>query len=122
MIDTRTNFSTKIGWALCLIGCFGCFRETDEQIRAKLRAILKDDLVAIMEGVLPESLRENPRYEIVEYQRFDIGPYTRKAVVHFYFLKNVEVRIVRKYRYKAGEGKWERYFNEYKFFNDSTKA
>lgn len=122
MRDTRTNFPTKIVWALCLIGCFGCFQETDEQIRAKLSVILEDDLIAIVEGISPESLRENPRYEIVEYQRFEKGPYTRKAVVHFYFLKNVEVRIVRKYRYKAGEGKWERYFNEYKFFNDSTKA
>ncbi len=122
MSGIPTSFPAKIGWVVCLIGCLGCFQETDEQIRTKLTVILKDDLVAIMEGIEPESLRENPRYEIVEYQRFDKGPYTRKAVVHFFFLESIQARIVRKYRYKAAEGKWERYFNEYKFFNDSTKA
>ncbi|MFP4165293.1 MAG: hypothetical protein ACLFVE_15070 [Chitinispirillaceae bacterium] len=93
---------------LCL-----CVEEKEEVIRQKLDVVLEDDLRAIVEGVTKKGLIEDPYFKIVEYESYEEGYYSRKAVVDFYFLKTVKRKIRRKYRYQNRLGLWDRYFNEY---------
>ena len=103
--------------ALVFISCSG---ESDEKAREKLEVILNDDLKAIIEGVDSKSLIDEPYYEMVRYQKYDEGNYSKRAVVDFYFLKDVNVKIIRKYRYHRVHRMWDRYFNEYSFLSDTS--
>ncbi|NLE01050.1 MAG: hypothetical protein GX640_14380 [Fibrobacter sp.] len=102
---------------LVLVSCSG---ESDEFARKKLDSILKDDLTAILEDVPDSALLEKPYYELVDYKTYDKGNYSKKAVADFYFMKNIPVKIVRKYRYHVNTRMWDRYYNEYSFYSDST--
>jgi hypothetical protein len=44
------------------------------------------------------------------------------AVVGFHFLMNDVATVVRKYRYLARYGQWERYYNVYELSRDSDSA
>ena len=114
----------KLFLLFCLLGLalISCSGESDELARKKLEAILKDDLKAIIEGIPDSALMENPRYEIVFYKQYDGWDYSKKAVVDFYFLKNIEKKIVRKYRYQTGKRMWDRYFNEYSSYSHSDSS
>jgi hypothetical protein len=105
---------------LCIVGAISCSGESDSYIRKKLHAIANDDLAAITEGIDRDELIEKPYYEVVLYKSFDQGKFTKKAVVEFFFLDKVKVKIVRKYRYVIALGMWERYFNEYRIMHDSS--
>lgn len=111
---------------LCLLGLvliqISCSGESDELARKKLEVILKDDLKAITDGIPDSALMENPRYEIVFYKQYNAWDYSKKAIVDFYFLKNVEKKIVRKYRYQTGKRMWDRYFNEYSSYSLSDSS
>ncbi len=111
---------------LCLLGLIlaqiSCSGESDEFARKKLEVILKDDLQAITDGIPDSALMESPRYEIVFYKQYDAWDYSKKAVVDFYFLKNIEKKIVRKYRYQTGKRMWDRYFNEYSSYSHSDSS
>ncbi|KMQ52677.1 hypothetical protein CHISP_0446 [Chitinispirillum alkaliphilum] len=101
---------------------FLCFcGESEEAVRKKLDIILEDDLEAILDGVDPVGILENPYYEITLYQTYDEGRYTARAEVDFYFLKDVKARIVRKYRYHKPHRMWDRYYNKYEFYSESSK-
>jgi hypothetical protein len=108
--------------AACIVsgGVAGCANESPAAAREKLTVILEDDLQTVIEELPPESLIDSPRYVIESYKSFDQGKYRHLAVVNFYFVKSVDVRMVRKYRYHRDFRKWERYFNEYRFLYDST--
>ena len=102
---------------LVLIG--GCTIESDRVIKKKLLVILEDDLNAIIEDIPKEHILDSVYYEIdslIDFKKESIK-YSKKAVVDFYFLKNAKAKIVRKYRYETVSRKWERYYNEYKFFD-----
>lgn len=106
--------------AYCLLPV--CSGESEETVRKKLEVICADDRAAIIDGIAVENLIERPYYTIVFYKQYSEGKYSRKAVVDFYFLKKVGVKVVRKYRYHASKGMWERYSNEYVFLHDTTTA
>jgi hypothetical protein len=97
----------------------GCTFESDRVIKEKLLVILEDDLNAIVEDVPEENLLDSIYYEIVLYKEYkkESFKYSKKAVVDFYFLKMVKAKVVRKYRYVRQSRKWDRYYNEYKFFD-----
>lgn len=111
---------------LCLLGLvlmqISCGGESDELARKKLEVILKDDLEAITDGIPDSALMDNPRFEIVFYKQYDAWDYSKKAVVDFYFLKNIEKKVVRKYRYQTGKRMWDRYFNEYSSYSHSDSS
>ncbi|MBN1577384.1 MAG: hypothetical protein JW913_12570 [Chitinispirillaceae bacterium] len=98
----------------------GCSGENEEMIRKKLDVICTDDLAAIIDSIAVENLIERPYYKIVFYKQYSEGKYSRKATVEFFFLKKVGVKVVRKYRYHALIGMWDRYSNEYVFLHDTT--
>lgn len=92
-----------------------CIGEPDSRIKKKLEIILKDDMNAIIEGIDDTNLLDSTYYDMHLYQEYKEGKYTRKAEVDFYFLKHVNTKIVRKYRYHRDYKKWDRYYNEYQF-------
>lgn len=97
-----------------------CSNDSDSLARKKLDLILPDDLKAIVEGIPKDALIEKPYYNVTLYKTFKKGLYSAKAEVDFYFLKKVNVKIVRKFRYHRSKKMWERYFNEYRYLSDST--
>ena len=105
---------------LTLLILQGCGEEPEEMIRKKLQVILDDDLATLTADVPEESVRDTAYFVVREYKRFDEGRYTRKAVVDFYFLDRVGVKVERKYRYHRRYGKWDRYRNVYRFVDDSV--
>jgi hypothetical protein len=98
----------------------GCGGEPEEMIRKKLQVILDDDLAALTADVPEKSLADSAHYVIREYRRYTEGRYSHRAVVDFYFLDKVNVRVERKYRYHRPYGKWDRYQNVYRFVGDSV--
>ncbi len=104
-----------------IIAITGCIKESETRIKEKLNIILKDDLTAIISDISKENLSDSIYFDIVSYTEFKEGKYSIMAVVDFYFFSKVEVKIVRKYRFETHAGKWERYFNEYRYYdNDSN--
>ncbi|HEX3018788.1 MAG TPA: hypothetical protein VHP36_00730 [Chitinispirillaceae bacterium] len=116
----------KIILMLCLLTFalmqMSCSGESDELARKKLETILKDDLKTIAEGIPDSALMANPRYEIVFYKQYKAWDYSKKAVADFYFLKNINKKVIRKYRYHTGKRMWDRYFNEYSSYSDSISG
>jgi hypothetical protein len=93
---------------------FVCFcAESEESIRQKFDIIMADDMEAILEGVDPEALLDEPYFDVLEYVKYKEGVFIRRAVVDFYFLRTIGVKITRKYRYHKRLGLWDRYYNRY---------
>ena len=112
------------GWfALGLCGCFllGC-GEGDDLIKKKLDIILADDLKAVAADLPKGNCADSMYYTIVSYKSYSQGMYSKIAVVDFYFLKNIKVKITRKYRYYAAVRLWDRYYNVYKFYGDTANG
>lgn len=99
-----------------------CGGESEEMTRKKLDVICKGDLDALVDSIAVENLIEKPYYKLVLYQNFNEGKYSKKAVTEYYFLKNVPIKVVRKYRYLRSVRMWDRYYNEYVFNHDSTAS
>ncbi len=106
---------------ICMFLIIGCMNEPEMKVKEKLSIILKDDLSTIISDIKKENLADSIYFDIVSYDKFEEGKYSIKAVVDFYFFSKVSVKIVRKYRYKTDVGKWDRYFNEYRYYDNSTK-
>ena len=96
-----------------LLLLMSCGRESDEKIKAKFSSIVVDDMVAITDGLDSTKLLASPYDTILEYQSYEKGIYSHRAVVDFYFYKDIPLKIVRKYRYSVQAKKWERYVNQY---------
>lgn len=125
MIDfsLKTNYRKIVLFFFFIVACCllpGCSGESEEMVRKKFEVICADDLAAILDSIAVENLIEQPYYRVVFYKQYSEGAYSRKAVVDFYFLKRVGVKVVRKYRYHASKGMWERYSNKYVFLHDTT--
>ena len=108
---------------LILVITNGCVKESDKRIKNKLLIILQDDLNSIISDVPKDDILDSVYYEIVLYKDFkkESFKYSKKAIVDFYFFKNVKAKIVRKYRYHRQSRKWDRYYNEYKFYGIAEK-
>jgi hypothetical protein len=103
---------------ICVFVVSGCIKESDKRIKQKLVIILNDDLKTIISDISEENLIDSVYYDIVVYKDYKEYKYRKRAEVDFYFLKNVSSKIVRKYRYHSQAKKWERYFNEYRFYDN----
>ena len=109
-------------YALLLSLLLLCFcAESEEVIRGKLDVILADDMKAILDGVDSEGLLDEPYFVLLDYRKYDEGAYSRLAIVDFFFLRTVNVKITRKYRYHKRLGMWDRYYNRYYTFTPDTQ-
>lgn len=89
-------------------------------IEKKLRVIADDDLMHVV-GELPDtSLADTTYYSVVSLKTGIEGRYSAKAEIDYFFLKGVDVKMTRKYRYHRRLGMWDRYSNEWRFVHDST--
>ena len=104
---------------ISLLFCM-CIGESEDIVRQKLDVVLKDDLEAIIEGISPDGLLEKPYYEIVLYNSYKEGSYSRLVVVDFFLFKALNMKITRKYRYYRTLGMWDRYYNKYKLISPET--
>jgi hypothetical protein len=111
--------------AAVLAGLFllaGCAQDTAEAIRQKLETLARDDLQFIVKEISlldTASLALEPRYKIIEYKvlpRSDI--YSVKAVVEFYYFRDIKIKQVRKYRYLDKYLQWERYDKQLKVITE----
>jgi hypothetical protein len=93
----------------------GCLPDADQLRDKKFKVILADDLATLIAGVDSVGLADACYYELVEYTTGYEGKFSARAVVDFYFLKKVGVKVVRKYRYHTVLGQWDRYYNKYEF-------
>ena len=98
-----------------------CGRESDEVINQKFHAIIKSDLEAIVEGLDAEKLLAQPYDTTLDWESYEKGIYSRRAIVEFYFYKEIPLKIVRKYRYSVQSKMWERYVNQYLSVNGHLK-
>lgn len=98
-----------------------CTIESEEIIKKKLELIIPDDMKGITEGIPEEALLDKSYYKITSYKFYKKGLYSAKAEVDFYFLKKVELKIVRKFRYHRSKKMWERYFNEYRYISETAE-
>jgi hypothetical protein len=127
MISLKTRKRPVIVFAALVGAAFACFfiscsGDSEETIRKKLDVICKDDLTAITDSITAKDLLEKPYYKLTFYKQYKEGKYSRKAIAEFYFLKNVAVKVVRKYRYHASIQMWDRYSNEYVFLHDTSST
>jgi hypothetical protein len=117
--------SRRFFYILCAVAGIvllcGC-AEKDEIIHKKLEIICKSDLDTIVAGLPKEGLLDSAYFSFVSYKTYTEGRFSRMAVVDFYFLKTVTAKIVRKYRYCKDVRLWERYFNEYRFYDDTAQT
>ena len=114
-------FSTVLVLAgVLLAGCEG--REPDKSIRQKFDVVIASDFKTIVSDLPKESLGDSIYFRIVEYTTYAKSLYCVRAVVDYYYLKDVHVKRTVKYRYVKNARKWERYANEYRFFSDTAKA
>jgi hypothetical protein len=107
-----------VAGAFLFSGCGG--GEKDAMIRKKLEVIAAADLRAITAELPRTSLADTVYYRIVKYSTYQKGQFGVRAVVDYYYLRDVTVKRMVKYRYVKDAGKWERYDNEYRFFSDTT--
>jgi hypothetical protein len=108
---------------LVLLACLGgCGGESDNLVRRKLEAILADDLSSLVSELPGTSIADTTYYTVREYRLYDNDKYSVLAVVDFHYLVNDVATVVRKYRYLARYGQWERYYNVYELSRDSDSA
>ena len=106
--------------------------EKQDSINSKLDTILQDDLKYMVGEVAKNSSADNviekPYYIIDDYIKFpaDSGRvYSEMAVVSFYYFKDVDIKQVRKYRYKVSpflsnaisKSYWDRFDKKLVSFN-----
>lgn len=102
--------------ALCMgIVLSGCIRESSRSIRKKFDAVVVHDLESLVAQLPDTSVADSPAYTVISYEEFDEGEYIAKAVVDFYVLRGVRMKVRRKYRYHRFQGKWERYYNQWEY-------
>ncbi len=112
------------GWIIFLICGFflyGC-GEKESFIRQKLDTICASDLDTIVADLPKEKLRDSVYYTIISYKSYKEGIYSKMAIVDFYFLKDIPMKVTRKYRYYAAMRLWDRYYNVYTHFDDTAHA
>jgi hypothetical protein len=104
--------------ALLILLAAGCSHESDEAIQGKLRTVLQSDLDTLVSSLPKASVADTVRFEIREYKKFGKGTFTRRAAVDFYFLRNVNVKVARKYGYQAWDRQWEMFDSKSVFIHE----
>jgi len=111
---------------LVVIVCFGigtCTKLPSEaELEKELEEMLPVDLDSITSGIPADALMEKPYYRIVALTTKKEAKCMAKAEVEFYFLKNVNLIILRKFCYQESQKKWVRFFNEYKNVSSSGEG
>jgi hypothetical protein len=97
----------------CMLGFSGCNTELPSEIRKKLNIVTDNDFKAIINETPKKSLADSLYFRITEYKEFNKGQYRVRAVVEYFYLRDVKVKRAVKYRYVKKAGKWERYANDY---------
>jgi len=95
---------------------FGCGGEKPEIIRSKLDTIIASDFKALLAELPQKSHSDSLHYVCREYTVFKKGPYRVKAVVDYFYIRDVKVKRAVKYRYVKSAAQWERYDNEYVYY------
>jgi len=109
----KKGFFCFLPIAFIILLLSGCVSD-DPALR--LNNVLKNDLVVILEDIDKDAVLDEPRFEIVEFNSFDEGKFRHLAEVHFYFLRDINVRVVRRYRYNRRHFRWELFHNVYERF------
>jgi predicted exporter len=105
------------------LGILACNKMSPEaELKKELEMMLPVDLDSITSGVPAEALMEKPFYRITALTSKKEAKCMAKAEVEFYFLKNVNVVILRKFCYHESQKKWVRFFNEYKNVSSSVEG
>lgn len=105
------------------LGIFACNKMPPEaELKNELETMLPVDLDSITSGVPANALMEKPYYRIIALTSKKEAKCMAKAEVEFYFLKNVNVVILRKFCYHESQKKWVRFFNEYKNVSSSAEG
>ena len=102
--------------ALCMLYFFGCNSKSPGEIRKNLDIVAENDFKAIIAELPAKSRADSVFFRIAEYKEFPKGQYRVKAVIDYYYLRDVRVMRTVKYRYVKSAGKWERYDNEYVYY------
>ncbi len=110
---------------MVVITCFGigaCTKLPSEaELEKELEEMLPIDLDSITSGIPADALMEKPYYRITALTTKKEAKCMAKAEVEFYFLKNVNLIILRKFCYQESQKKWVRFFNEYKNVSSSEE-
>ena len=118
MTEKKRSLIRAAGLLLVVVTCLGCVvcnkLPPEAQLKKELEKMLPVDLDSITSGVPAEALMEKPYYRITALTLKKEAKCMAKAEVEFYFLKNVNVVILRKFCYHESQKKWVRFFNEYK--------
>ena len=105
-----------------LVAVTGCLRESEKSIQKKMTVILDDDLRTIVAEIPAQGRLDKPYYKIDLYNPTPEGlRYTHQAIVSFYYLKDIKMKQVRKYRFVPMQGQWERYFKEVQYNLSDSK-
>jgi hypothetical protein len=102
--------------ASCALHFSGCTSEPPGEIRKKLDTVAENDFREIIADLPAKSRADSAYFRIAEYKDFPKGQYRVKAVIDYYYLRNVRVKRSLKYRYVKSVGKWERYANDYVYY------
>jgi len=106
--------------AAFIIFTSGCtIQPSENTVKGWLNNMLERDFVVILEGIDADAVLDEPYFEIVEFNSFDEGMFRHLAQVHFYFLSDINVRIVRRYRYNRRHFRWELFHNVYERFEQT---
>ena len=97
-----------------LVVISSCSMESQNTIRKKLKTIARADLEYIISETDSSEVMDSAYYKIVLFKYFpkDMN-FSYKAVVDYYYFKNVKMKQVRKYRYRRLQKKWDRYLKKY---------
>jgi hypothetical protein len=104
---------------LLMTGCEG--KEPDAGIRKKLDAVIVSDFKEIVSDVPRTSLADSTFFRISQYTAYMKSIYSVLAVVDYFYLRDVQVKRTVKYRYVKNARQWERYDNEYQYFDGTAK-
>jgi predicted exporter len=126
MTEKRCSLIRAAGLLLVVLTCLGsiaCSKLPPEaELKKELEKMLPVDLDSITSGVPADALIEKPYYRITALTSNKEAKCMAKAEVEFYFLKNVNVVILRKFCYHESQKKWVRFFNEYKNVSSSVEG
>jgi hypothetical protein len=102
--------------ASCVLYFSGCTSEPAGEIRKKLDIVAENDFREIVAELPAKSRADSVYFRVAEYKEVPKGQYRVKAVIDFYYLRDVNVKRTVKYRYVKSAGKWERYANDYIYY------
>ena len=109
--------------AFCLLFA-GCGGRDEQEVNRDLVKVLDGDLKAMADETRagdPGAVLDRPYYRVDTYTvTKESFRFERKVEATFYYLKNIRMKQIRKYRFSSMGSRWERYYKEMEF--DLPKA